>query len=88
MRLLVTIDDGEYTVNVKLGDLVAFERQFGCSFAEVNVERPRIEYVLFLGWHACKRLGITADEFDSWLDRVEGVEEAAGAPLADSKETS
>ena len=89
MRLLVTVDDGtEHEVTVKVGDLVAFERMYGISFGEVDTDNPRIEYVLFLGWKACKRLGLTELEFDEWLDRVDGVEEAPGNPLDASSTTS
>jgi len=53
-------------------DLIAFERQFDKPFT-IFAESMRLEYVLWLGWHALKRQQLTTLEFDPWIETVGSV---------------
>lgn len=80
MQLELTIDDVPHSVEIKSTDLVAFERKYGVSYGEVETA-PKLEYVFFLAWNACRRLKITALDFDTWLDGADITNEVSDVPL-------
>lgn len=53
-------------------DLIAFERHFDKPMM-VFAEDVRIEYLLWLAWTSLKRKNMVADDFDTWIDSVDGV---------------
>lgn len=53
-------------------DLIAFERHFDKSMM-VFANDVRIEYLLWLAWHALTRKKLVTDDFDTWTDRVDGI---------------
>lgn len=75
MNLAVTYTDGTGAdVLVSAPDLVAFEREFDRSVARFESE-VRFTDICWLAWHCLKRQG-KADDFDTWLNKVDGVEVA------------
>ncbi len=53
-------------------DLIAFERHYDKSMAVFGTD-TRIEYILWLTWHALNRKKETALEFDPWVETVDSV---------------
>lgn len=53
-------------------DLIAFERHYDKSMAVFGSD-TRIEYILWLTWHALNRKKETALDFDAWVDTVDSV---------------
>lgn len=84
--LKVTYSDGrEQAVIVSAPDCIAFERQYDKPAPQIV--SGRMEYLWWTTWHACKRVGLTADEFDTWVNGVGFVAddestEAEPVPLA------
>jgi hypothetical protein len=70
---LKLIDQPEKTVIAKAAELVAFENQYNLSVATLEKD-IRYTYLLFFAWHAEKRTGATALEFNDWVNNVESVE--------------
>lgn len=77
IALTVTFLDGtEKKVEAVASDLLAFESHFDMSIVKLQSE-IRLTHLFFLAWHALKRLGETADDFDKWCEGVSIVGEAA-----------
>jgi hypothetical protein len=75
ITLVIAFTDGEKkTVIAKAADIVAFEERFEMSMARLNENTMKLTHMFWLGWHVCKRTGITHDEFEKWLETVEMVE--------------
>lgn len=53
-------------------DLIAFERHYDKSMAVFGTD-TRIEYILWLTWHALNRKKETGLEFDPWVETVDSV---------------
>jgi hypothetical protein len=51
-------------------DRIMFERNFGRSVHATFTGEPLEEHLFWLGWHALKREGKAADDFDVWLSTV------------------
>jgi len=86
VALKVEYTDGSGAeVNATAPDLIGFERHFDKPFT-IFAESMRLEYVLWLGWHALKRQGKTALEFDPWIDTVStvGLKETQEPPPLES----
>ena len=67
--LNVTYSDGrEQAVIVSAPDCIAFERKFDRPASDIV--SGRMEYLWWTAWHACKRTGLVAVEFDPWLETV------------------
>jgi len=80
INLHLEFSDGtERDVTCNAADLVAFEDKFGVSIVKLGDE-PRIGWLLYLGWHADKRLGNTKDDYEKWLDGVESVRDSESDP--------
>lgn len=78
MRLLVTYQDGrEVGVKVLPRAQVMAERHFGSAL--VNMEKN--EDLFYLGWCAMTVSGLEHGDFDSFLDRIEHVENAGDEPV-------
>lgn len=83
VTLQVEFGDGRKTAAVaELPDIVAFERQYGVSIADIG-DAPRIEWLAFLAWTALKRKGQAGDDFEGWLNQTSGlsIAEDDAAPL-------
>ena len=87
MKMSVTTTETTYEVPIKPADLVAFERKFDVAWEDVQ-EKPKIEYMFFLAWNASRRTGVTTDEFDVWLDRVDDLDPVEEVPLEPSPASS
>lgn len=89
--LKVTFSDGrEQAVIVSAPDCIAFERQY--DKPAPLIVSGRMEYLWWTTWHACKRLGLTAQEFDEWIVDVGFIAddddvEADPVPLASGQPT-
>jgi len=66
-------DNTTKEIAAKAADIVAFEERYDISMVNLQKE-VRLTHLLFLAWHAEKRSGATKDEFDKWVESVEGVE--------------
>lgn len=77
MQIALTVahaDGSEAKVTAKASDLIAFERHFDQSMTVFgNDDKVRVEWLLWLSWRASTREGLTKDEFDTWVDTVEGI---------------
>ena len=72
-NLQVSFSDGTTRdVAGKAADIVAFETKFDMSMSSLQKD-VKITHLFFLAWHAEKRTGATALEFEAWLDTVEMV---------------
>lgn len=60
-------------------DLVAFEDKFQRSVARLEHEM-KLTDLLFIAWHSLKRQGQTTNDFDTWLDDVEGIQPSDDDP--------
>jgi hypothetical protein len=56
---------------------VAFEQQHDRSIARL-ADDFRLTDACWLAWHSLHRTARTADDFDTWLDKVENVEFGQG----------
>lgn len=72
---IVFADGSEADVSAIASDMVAFERHFDLSIAKL-ADEVRMEHLFFLAWHSQKRTGVTAFDFDAWLDTVQIVTSA------------
>lgn len=84
VTLKVEFGDGRTQAAVaELPDIVAFERQYGVSIADIG-DAPRMEWLAFLAWTALKRRGQAGDDFEGWLNQTAGLSlaEDDATPLA------
>lgn len=73
ISLRIFFQDGSHRdVVCNAADMVAFEDKFDISVVRIGQD-PRMGWLLFLAWHADKRLGNTKDEYGAWLDTVDSV---------------
>lgn len=75
MRISLRIyfqDGSNRDVVCNAADMVAFEDKFDVSVVKIGTD-ARIGWLLYLAWHADKRLGNTKDDYDKWLDSVDSV---------------
>lgn len=87
-KIVFTYDGEQYELaNVGLADIVAFERQFNCSFATFQDadedNPPRIEWLAFLAFRVLKSLRVIdrRQQFDeNFLERLETIEAVEGEP--------
>jgi hypothetical protein len=70
------IDETSVECSAIAADLIAFEARFDLSVARLEKE-VRLTHMFFLAWHALKRTGQTADEFEKWAESVSMVSEAS-----------
>ena len=76
INLQVTyIDEKTVECSAIAADLIAFEARFDLSVARLGDE-VRLTHMFFLAWHALKRTGQTADDFEKWVESVSMVAEA------------
>jgi hypothetical protein len=69
-KVIITTTEGTtQTATILPIDRVMFERHFGKSVGAIAKEE-RLEFMLWISWHAIKRQGGTALEFDGWLTSV------------------
>ena len=85
MRITFTITYADGTAaeaTASVADQVAFEQEHDRSIARL-ADDFRLTDACWLAWHSLKRTNRTAEEFDTWLDRVDNVEfgQAKIAPL-------
>lgn len=67
----VSDESGEITrVVAGQADFIQMERKYDVSVNELQIA-PRMEWISFVAWNACKRQGQTQQDFDSWLETVE-----------------
>ena len=77
INLRVTyIDETSVECSAIAADLIAFEARFDLSVARLEKE-VRLTHMFFLAWHALKRTGQTADDFEKWVESVSIVTEAS-----------
>jgi hypothetical protein len=99
MTFQVKYDDArEVEAVAKPKDIVAFERQYGVSFATAFADEKNpahMEWMFYLAWSPLHRQGRDPRAFDEFLDDVdaitpveEEVEEAVPFPKAASDEAS
>lgn len=69
----VTVDGEAHEVTPTAGDLVRLEREFGIAASSLTPESTRVEWVMFLAFHALRRKGIEVGTFDDFLDRADTV---------------
>ena len=76
INLRVTyIDETTVECSAIAADLIAFEARFDLSVARLGDE-VRLTHMFFLAWHALKRTGQAADDFEKWVESVSMVSEA------------
>lgn len=69
-KVIITSTDGQsHAAAILPIDRVMFERQFGRGVGAIAKEE-REEYLLWVSWHALKRQGVTAADFDAWLATI------------------
>jgi hypothetical protein len=74
INLLLTFADGTTKdITCNASDLVAFEDKFNVSSAKLGGGDSKLSWLLYLAWHSEKRTGSTKDNFEKWLDTIEGV---------------
>jgi hypothetical protein len=85
-RLKVSYLDGR-TVEALAGPRaqVATERHFGKSFQEIG-QTGSVEAIYFLAWAALHFAGKESQDFDHFLDSIEGVEDASVSPANPTEE--
>lgn len=82
MRISLRIyfqDGSARDVVCNAADMVAFEDKFDVSVVKISTD-ARIGWLLYLAWHADKRLGNTKDDYDKWLDSVDSVGDSDADP--------
>ncbi len=80
MRIEFTItyaDGSAAEATASVADQVAFEQTHDRSIARL-ADDFRLTDACWLAWHSLKRTGKTAEDFDTWLDRVDNVEFGQG----------
>jgi hypothetical protein len=70
------IDGTTEDVSTTAADYIKFETHFDKSIATLG-DDVRLTYMFFLAWSACKRIGKTELDFDSWSETVGMVGESA-----------
>jgi hypothetical protein len=74
INLRVTYNDGnKKDLTAVAVDLVAFETKFDLSVARLE-QNIKLTHLFFLAYNIEKRTGATADEFEKWLESIEGIE--------------
>lgn len=88
MELTITFTDGTETspTEVTLGDIVAFERKFGITFGELDMDKFSMEQMAFLAWNGQRRVAGDERTFDDFIDALADFDVEGGAPLAQQKE--
>lgn len=66
-------DKTKKVVTATVADLIAFEAKFDLSVSRLEKD-IKLTHLLFLAWHADKRLKATDLEFDAWVETIESVE--------------
>lgn len=83
MHFTVKYDDGrEVEAVAKPKDVVAFERQYGVSFAEFMDGGARMEWIYYLAWSPLHRQKRDPRAFDEFLDDVDDVVMKGEEPAA------
>ena len=80
MRIQFTITYADGTAaeaTASVADQVAFEQAHDRSIARL-ADDFRLTDACWLAWHSLHRTNKTADDFDTWLDRVDNVEFGQG----------
>ena len=80
MRINFTITYADGTAaeaTASVADQVAFEQAHDRSIARL-ADDFRLTDACWLAWHSLHRTARTADDFDTWLDKVENVEFGQG----------
>lgn len=72
-------DNKEFAAEMRLVEFVMIERTYGVDITDPNAATST-EAIMFGAWHALKRTGQTALEFEDWLPTVEGYEVEGDAP--------
>jgi hypothetical protein len=67
--IITNVDGSSASATILPIDRVMFERQFGRGVGAIAKEE-REEFLLWVSWHALKRQGFTAADFDGWLATV------------------
>ena len=84
ISLHIEYEDGtSRDVVCNAADLVAFEDKYNVSVVNLGAE-PRIGWLLYLAWHAERRVKNTKDDFDKWCETVAGVGEAETDPKSEA----
>ena len=84
MRLNLRVsyaDESVAEVVASAPDLVAFEQRWDRSVARFG-DDFRLTDMCWLAWHALKRKGETALEFEPWLESIDSVTVGGAAPIA------
>jgi hypothetical protein len=77
INLRTTYNDGtKKDLTAVAVDLVAFETKFDLSIARLE-QNIKLTHLFFLAYHIEKRTGGTTEEFEKWLESVEGIEAVA-----------
>jgi hypothetical protein len=71
VRTVRLLDGRTLTANVKVGDLIAFERHFDM---DVPIASGRVEHWAFLTWTALNRQGDVTMSFDEFIDQIDEFE--------------
>ena len=71
VRTVRLLDGRTLTANVKVGDLIAFERHFDM---DVPLASGRVEHWAFLTWTALHRQGDYPGAFDEFVDQIDEFE--------------
>jgi hypothetical protein len=84
-RLKVTLKDSDpFVVDIGPVVMVAAERHFGKSFAQlgdVNAD-GRFENIFWIAWKATHFSGRVVEPFDEWIAKLESVTDDTEAPSA------
>lgn len=73
------VDESRTETIAIVPDFIAWERRTKRRSSDL-VNGVGVEDLAFLAWHSLKRQGMTALEFDAWLDNVAEIE--MGTPTA------
>jgi hypothetical protein len=80
MNLRVTDNNGTVEeVECNIRDFVAFESHWNRSIARLE-EEMKITDLVWLAWHSISRRKLTKDDFENWLDTIDGVEASEESP--------
>lgn len=86
MDFRVTYTDGRVVDAIaRPKDVVAFERQYGTSFARFGDEKnqPPMEWLYYLAWSPLHRGGQEPAAFDEFLDLVDEIDATEDEPSTD-----
>lgn len=78
----VLVGDDEFTDAIAISDFVAVEQKWGkplTSFG-ADVKSVPVEMLLYGAWNALRRHGKHDESWETWLDRVEGIDFLGEAP--------